>query len=88
MAHKTNSPDEHDELLHILGARSLIGMEFLRRIETDDVEIPKLGSQNSLSRRSPNPPQMHREIRLMRAAINQLDAALADWRQAWRMQQH
>ena len=38
MADKTNSPDEHDELLHILGARSLIGMEFLRRIETHDVE--------------------------------------------------
>ena len=38
MAHKTSSPDEHDELLHILGARSLIGMEFLRRIDTNDVE--------------------------------------------------
>jgi hypothetical protein len=38
MAHKTSSPDEHDELLHILGGTNLIGLELLRRIETDDVE--------------------------------------------------
>ena len=80
MAHKTNSPDEHDELLHILGARSLIGMEFLRRIDTDDVENSETWLTELTFKRSQIHPQMHREIRLMRAAIHQLDAALADWR--------
>jgi hypothetical protein len=55
MAHKTSSPDEHDELLHILGGTNLIGLEILRRIETDDSRIPRPGSHDSLSRRSPNP---------------------------------
>jgi hypothetical protein len=34
MAHNTNSPDEHDEGLHILG----LLLEYLHRVEADDVE--------------------------------------------------
>ena len=56
MAHKTNSPDEHDELLHILGARSLIGMEFLRRIDTDDVENSETWLTELTFKKIPNPP--------------------------------